>query len=866
MNRSRLSCFLAVILPALTAPSLAFADPDPPKPGKQDPVSVKLLADTSAAVPGQTHELAVVINTQDNWHVYWANPGGSTGLPTSVTWKSSFPIEFGQTQYPPPEAKFDKVLKETSWVLPGESTLLAKVRIPTDLSAEQIVIQASVRWLSCREGICVLGSATPSITLPVAKAGTTAQPSNAEVFDDARSAMPVPMAKAEQLKLATRIDGTPKAGASFVAVLTADIKPRHHMQSHTPNQDFLIPAIVFVEQTPGFEIGEVVYPRAHERRDPALGNLSEYSGKVDFRIPVKVEEQDADGKPLTAPRRIRGILQYQICDDKTCFPPMHVFFEVPVQLEGGPAASPGEQFSTAAADPGIANPVPTGAAAADAGTNDAAPVVAPPSARTGWADKLANFEARLKRLGYPGVLILAFLGGLVLNLMPCVLPVISLKVLSFVRQAEEDRGRLLGLGLAYCAGLMTFFVLLAALYVAFNQSWGALFQSPYFTLGLAALVTALSLSLFGVFAIFPPAAVNRLGERVSGEGPASAFLTGVLATVLGSACTAPGLGAALGVAKNYPGLQGGLIFIIAGFGMAFPFLILSFVPAWVRFIPRPGNWMHAFEVVMGFLLLGTVIWLLFPISGQLGEWGLILALMFLLFVGFAMWIKGRARFGDSRARRSGYNLAAAALVAIGWILPFQIISPVEELLADQRAMRDKLAQADLMLLTGGSNDRSGGPIPPEWSGERIPWLHYSELLVESYVNAGYTVFVDFTADWCASCKANLNTSIDVDSIRRIMREFNVIPVEADYTNEDPHIREALQRYQRDGVPLYLVFSPFNADEPKVLPELLTPGIVEDALRSAGSSRPAELGLARQEPAGDQVQTGSVISTAGQVRP
>lgn len=868
-----------VALAATWASALpAHADSTESKKTKTGAVTAQAFIDSKTLIPGQTHELAVLLKTDANWHVYWANPGGTTGLPTEITWKSSPPLAFGHTRYPPAEAKFDKVLKETSFILPAESVLLTRVRVPKELVGEKATLAADVRWLACRDGQCVPGSATLSLEVPIGRPGAAPSPAHQALFKQAREALPVPIDKAEHVTLSVRTDGPARPGGKLTGILTAEIKPGHHMQSHTPNQDFLIPAYVFVERVEGFDIGDVAYPKAHERNDPILGKLSEYEGRVEFRIPVEIAKEDDDGKPQTsAPRRIRGVLQYQICSNRgTCFPPMHVAFEIPVQMEGGPAPGPDDEFRVAAADtsatpaaaasgaPRASDSNAAGEQAADADAASSLPgasparsaapsgATAPPAPdapasgkRSGWADRLAAFETRLKSLGYPGVLVLAFLGGLVLNLMPCVLPVISLKVLSFVRQAEEDRRRILVLGLSYCAGLLTFFIVLAALYVFSHQSWGQHFQSPYVTLGLAAIVTALSLSLFGVFTIFPPRVVNTLGQRAQGEGPASAFMTGMLATVLGSACTAPGMGAALGVAKEYPSILGGFIFVMVGVGMASPFILLSFVPAWVRFVPKPGNWMHTFEVVMGFLLLGTVVWLLYPISGQLGEWGLLMALVFLLAVSLAMWIKGRAGFGDSAARRMAFNLAALAVIAIGWYVPFGLVSPIGALQARQQALRQKLAEADLALLAQRANGHDFVPPPPAWKDDQIPWLHYSEKLVELYVNAGYTVFVDFTADWCASCKTNLKTSIDVDATRKLMQELNVVPVEADYTNRDAAIRAALQRFDRDGVPLYLVFSPRNLAQPRILPEFLTPGIVEQALREAGPSRPSAATLARQ---------------------
>jgi thiol:disulfide interchange protein DsbD len=420
--------------------------------------------------------------------------------------------------------------------------------------------------------------------------------------------------------------------------------------------------------------------------------------------------------------------------------------------------------------------------------------------------------------------------------MPCVLPVISLKILSFVRQAKEDRARVFLLGVAYCAGIMVFFSFLAILFAAKGEGWGQLFQKPHVVLGLAAVVTAFAMSLFGVFAVFTPKVINELGQKAEErEGLPSAFFTGVLATFLGTACTAPFLSAAVGAATRYPGAQGAMIFVVVGAGMAFPFLILAAKPGWLKFVPRPGPWMETFERLMGFLLLGTVVWLLNPLRGQLGAYGLLLSLIFLLGVAVAVWIKGKVQFGDALGRKARLHLLALLILVMGWVLPFRIMSTIPELMDRQIETHELLAMGEL-----AREDALGSATGLRnlvWPKEGLPWQHYMRSRMLQDVRRGHTVFVDYTADWCVNCKFNKKTSIEQQDVIALMKEYNVIPYEADYTLPVPEIKEDLDHFKKAGVPLYLVYKPGDTENPIVLPEVLTPAVVINALKEAGPSRP-----------------------------
>lgn len=748
-------------------------------------------------------------------------------MPTRIEWELPAGFVAGRTQFPVPEPKFDKTLEETSYILAGAPVFVTPVKIHDAAKpGEEVALIAKVSWLMCKKE-CIPGQVEVSIKLPVVPKGTQPKSANEKLFEAAGDRFPLPTGKAEHIKLSGSIKPEQlKPGDKGTAILVVEIEPKHHMQSHTPKQEELIPAYVFMEPTPGLEIGDVEYPKAHERTDKLLGKLSEYSSKVEFRIPVTVEEDvDKSG------RWVRGVFQYQICTDAgTCYPPKHVEFAIPVQMAGGsaPAASEATTVADAAASPRESTIVQETEAVR------LEPQAATP-ANTAQDGFFARIEKAFLRIGFAGVLLLAMVGGFVLNFMPCVLPVVSLKILSYVRQAREDRGRIFLLGVSYCAGILAFFAVLALLFWKTGEGWGQHFQRPHVILALAAIVTAFALSLFGVFAVFTPKVINELGQKAEGEGVGSAFATGVLATMLGTACTAPFLSAAVGAASRYPAAQGAMIFLAVGAGMALPFFLLSAQPGWLRFVPRPGPWMGAFEAVMGFLLLGTVVWLLNPLRDQIGDYGLLLSLIFLLLVAMAVWVKGRIQFGDEPARKARLWVITLALIVIAWLLPFRWMSSIDRLRDEVAARRKLIDEGKRYALTGGG-ERSG-PLKwaPDWN-RGINWLGYDEALIRRFAREGYTVFVDFTASWCVNCKANLKSSIDIEGTRRLFRELNVVTFEADYTNKDPQIKASLDKFGKAGVPLYLVYKPGDPDHPEILPEILTPGIVQDALKRAGPSK------------------------------
>jgi len=395
----------------------------------------------------------------------------------------------------------------------------------------------------------------------------------------------------------------------------------------------------------------------------------------------------------------------------------------------------------------------------------------------------------------------AFLGGMILNIMPCVLPVISLKILGFVQQSQNAPERVRKLGLTYGLGVWASFLGLAGMIISIKNNtgmaaWGMQMQNPLFNLVLLLVVTLVALNLFGVFEVnLGGGAMGKANELASREGYMGAFFNGVLATALATPCTAPFLAGAMGVALT----QGQGVIIAAmsavAFGLAAPYVLLSFKPNWLKFLPKPGDWMVQFKVIMGFPMLAAAFWLLSFTGPMYGKGGALWLGVLMCFVALAARV-----FGEFKQRKASESL--------------------------------KPIVVSLLLLVGGYGMAMEWGLDWRQSKPKIPWQDWTPAAEVQARKSGNPVLVDFTADWCPTCKANKRISIEIDSVRSKLKEIGAVSFLGDYTNKNPSITKILQKYKRAGVPLVLVY-PVGQDEPIVLPVTLTPQIVLDALGEAG---------------------------------
>ncbi len=401
--------------------------------------------------------------------------------------------------------------------------------------------------------------------------------------------------------------------------------------------------------------------------------------------------------------------------------------------------------------------------------------------------------------GLPVWLLLAFLAGLVMNIMPCVLPVVSLKVLSLVQQAGESRARALGMGVAFAAGMLTVFLALAALAILFGLGWGEQFQSQTFLVAMIALVFAFALSLFGVYEFgMPP--VGALAARTTREGLGSAFLKGMLATLLATPCSGPFLGSTLAWTLTQPPVTVLLIFLTLGCGMAFPYVVLSAHPALLKRLPKPGEWMETFKHTMGFFLLATVLYLMVSLNQQY----LLLTIVFLFCVAVGGWIWGRFSVRSVNASGRMAVLATTLLVISGGaFLSFHTLRGV--------------------LSTAGSAKSAS-----------LAWEPFDPVQLLQYQRAGRSVLIDFTADWCANCKFNEIRVYDSAVIRRQLRQKHVIVMKADLTREGPStaiIRRLMQQLGARSIPFLAVFPGNQPRAPYTLHDLVDTTSVSTVLKA-----------------------------------
>ena len=393
----------------------------------------------------------------------------------------------------------------------------------------------------------------------------------------------------------------------------------------------------------------------------------------------------------------------------------------------------------------------------------------------------------------PATLALAFIGGLILNLMPCVFPVLGIKILGFVNQAGHERGKVVAHGLVFTAGVLLSFWTLAGVLAVLRAGgdqlgWGFQLQSPAFVFGLTAVMLIFALNMSGVFE-FGLAATGVGGKLQMKSGYAGSFFTGVLATVVATPCSAPFLAPALGAALALSTVQAFTVFTAIALGLSTPYLLLSIFPGAVKVLPRPGAWMETFKQFMAFPLYATVGYLVWVLAGQVSESALLTILFALVVIAMGVWFYGHWNAPGASAGRARFGLIAGfALLGCGaWL---------------------------------------GWPHPP--ASTDITWEPWSAGRVAQLRADNRIIYVDFTARWCATCQANKKFVFHDATVLKTFRDKSIATLRGDWTNADPLITAELAKYHRSAVPFNLVYLP-GEPEPETLPELLTPGIVLQAV-------------------------------------
>ncbi|RIK98615.1 MAG: hypothetical protein DCC72_01290 [Burkholderiales bacterium] len=740
-------------------------------PMRVDSVEVELVADRAAVVPGEAMRLGLRIRHDSQWHTYWRNPGDS-GLPTQVELRLPTGFEAGPIRWPAPQRLFIPPLANYGYE--GEIVLPMALQPPAAIDGERVTIAAHASWLMCRD-VCIPGDADVSLALPVQRAGAAAPSRFAALFDDAERRMPQGTIAAQ-----VHADGDTISIALPRRASSVEFFPYHEG---------------FVENA----AEQVLYAVTQ----PADG----------VRLAVRLSEDGVrklrdSGESL--PAAASGIVvvdgtAYEI-DAKASAAALPAGTEI-ARVAGAASQPPAGASSRGSWLPGF------GASSGERGAGPSS-TAAPRTAADGSAATGASPASTARTLWIAALF--GAVGGLILNLMPCVFPVIGLKVLGFARTGgEADASSRLG-ALAFAGGVVVSFWALAAMLLALRAGgeaagWGFQLQSPAFVAAMAMLFVAIGLNFSGVYEI--GVSMTRLGALDSGARPhplLGSFGSGVLAVLVATPCTAPFMGSAMGFTLASSAGEAMIVFTAIALGMAAPYVLLGFFPQALRVLPRPGRWMESFRQALAFPMYATAAWLAWVLGQQAGIDAVFALAIGAVLVALAAWLYGRflqqgaARAASRIVRPLAGTLAVAACALGLWTAWPGEAAPPPGAVAERR--------------TPGAG---GEALASAWQ----PW---SEERVREARDAKRPVFVDFTAAWCVSCQANKRLVLERDAIVAEMAERGVVRLKADWTNRDPRITEALARFGRNGVPLYLVYRP-DEPEPRVLPELLTMGIVREAL-------------------------------------
>ena len=765
MIRSLLFLLIAGTLAARASDPIAAPAQGASATVTQPHVTAELIPEMTMVQPGRPFDIILHLHSDPGWHTYWINPGDA-GLATTITWTLPPGFTAGPIQWPTPEKHNMGPL--ITYGYEGDVYLLTTITPPKSDLPQHFDVKAHAEWLVCREE-CIPGKADLTVPLDSGMLNLRLPQENTDLFARARERLPLK-------------DAIPKASAFYTSNSLCI-----RLNDNVRLTDTALKTIQFFPEQANV-LSTVGSPRI---------TVGDYVPNISLLISLQQNGEKPD--------KLSGVLvsdQPLIGNAKAVYIPEFPVASGAAATAGAPVPSGG----AASGGPGYLLPG-SSRESGTTGSDQSAPVPSVPSAAITPQPLLLT------------VLGLAFIGGLILNLMPCVLPVLSLKVFSLMKHAGENPKAAWIQGVAFTAGVVLSFWVLAGLLLvlraAGNQlGWGFQMQSPGFVLGLIFLFFLLGLNLFGVFEL--GSSLVGLDAKATGHlgGMASSFGNGALATVAATPCTAPFMGSALGFAAQQPAFISMLIFTFLALGMATPYLLLTIFPGALRFAPKPGAWMEAFKQFMGFLLMATVIFLIYVFGALVGEEQVPWLLFVLLIAGLAAWIYGRW----APPTRTAPVRSAAVIVALG-LLGYAINWGV------------MLAEEEPPLGTAAATS-DGGHRPP-LQGD---WQSWSQSAVDDALAKGQPVFVDFTAAWCLSCKVNERVALGTDTVKQAFAQKNVALFRADWTHSDPAISNTLRQFNRDGVPLYLLYSPKNKDSPQVLPAVLTPGIVLDALNNKTSLR------------------------------
>lgn len=762
------------------------------RPMRQALLKVALTADANAESNSRVATLSISLNLPDGGYTYSTNPDFSGATRIKLIQNiGAEPADEPFAADHEPKIEFQADFNQEVEKFADSVTWSRKFRLQPGTTLADVRILGQVKYQICDSSSCTphdetflvgVGSSEVIVTEPaklaefksqmaaLAAATVTAPdpapPTEATVVSPATKPFEVEVVPqrgklADPIKVRFRLfPEQAKLGESVLLSVTMELEPGWHTFALDQNPENVgLPTLLELTQQNGLKPAEEKFapslaPEIVRTSDGKEQRI--HHKQITWTLPLVVESPSYG---------VSGTLKYQICREGQCRPLKTVPFELgnvvtTTETPRNPTVVPSPLQST---DPVVAPPAPLD-------VDDGAPLFK-------GQKFVPRDEEQSATLGL--FLVYAFLGGLILNIMPCVLPVIAIKVLSFVRQSGESRGRVLLLNLAYAVGVIVVFLVLASLAVFANLGWGNLFQRTEFQVAMSCIVFAMGLSLLGVFEIPVPGMVGSAASHQQQEGPLGAFLTGIFATLLATPCSGPFLGVTLGWSVQQPAHITYLIWFVMGVGMASPYILLGFFPGWVKYLPKPGNWMVTFKEVCGFVLMGTVIFLM---SSLKAVWVLPMLIM-LLAMGFSLWMIGHLYTVNSTGQRRWTVRTLATLVSV--IGCWMAIG-----LADERPRAHEL-----------------------------PWRPFAGKVVKQELARGHTVLVDFTADWCLSCKTNEKLALNTRETLERVKRHNVVTLKADWTDGSPEITQWLEAFDSVSVPLTVIFPGGDPLRPIVIRDL-----------------------------------------------
>lgn len=684
--------FLSLILSFSLIQKPSFAQTNPVKIAN---TVVEMIPQFKTVNNGQSFWVGFSFKPDEDWHIYWRNPGDS-GLAPKIEWQLPQGFQVGEIKWPQPNKIEAAPL--ISFGYHEEALILVEIKSPSSIdNISELQLSTKVSWLACKVE-CIPGVTHFNLKLPITNTSPESNPDYFENYNRYKQSYPV---------------------KDILNAFSIQQNESEFIIQYNPSQ--FIEGINIIQFFP-YDVNIVDYVE-----NPKFEIINRT-----YKITIKKSPHFQLGKS----DRFRGIFAFQKKNFGQISP---VEIDLPIKP-------------------------------------DLVPIL---------MEK--NFTGNIMT-DIPLAVLFAFLGGLILNLMPCVLPVLTIKILNLVEKSRSEHSKLFNHGVQFTMGIILSFWFLAAMMIilrlAGNQiGWGFQFQSPFFVVSMAILFFMLALNLFGLFEI--GTGLTRF------KSTDFAFLNGVLATVVATPCTAPFMGAAIGFALTKSPAYTFLIFTAMGMGMAFPYLVLSRYPALLKFVPKPGPWMIFMKQLFGFVMIAVVIWLSWVLSIQTGSEAVIILMIGLFFLGLGTWLHGVGK------NSKGIIILSLVLYFFGFYSSFQAV------------------RRPAIHVTGEKSKKENG----------INWEEFDTISYERYLADNKPVFLDFTAAWCLSCQVNEQTVFHNQKIIERFKERGIIAIKADWTNHDPKITEALNSFGKNSIPLYVFFPQGNHSRPVILPEIITPAIV-----------------------------------------